>query len=482
MGTISKNKSTRRGFVSIRVKYLLSYISLIAVVIIFINTYPLVLSRDVVQRSKESTIKTGVVQIGSYIEALDHITSSSVGQVMALLDTSQYTYVMVLNSNYEMLYYQGSTLQDYDESIALRLAERSITGCVDMFDSYYSSGAFRSYAAAPIVSGDTIIAVVCVYEYDSASGAMITSLKNNMLKLSAGLCVLAVAMSVVYSGTFTRRITKILKAIANVREGEYTYRINVKGRDELSQLAEEFNDLTTRLQDTEQKRRRFVADASHELKTPLASIRLLSDSIIESPDIDMDTVREFVTDIRDESERLSRITTQLLSLTRLDNNRMTVRKPIDCRETCEKVVRSLQPIAISNGIELHCDLEEKCFIMASSDDLFEVVFNLGENAIKYNIKGGRVDIRLYREKDSVLITVDDTGIGIPAQDMPYIFDRFYRVDEARDREEGGSGLGLSIVKSTVERHGGMVKCKKNESGGMKFIVNFPVCVTSGKGV
>lgn len=461
---------------------MLSYISLIAAAIVAINTYPLILSRDVVQRSKESTIKTGVVQIGSYIEALGHITSSSVGQVMGMLDTGQYTYIMVLNSSYEMLYYQGSASSGYDETIALSLAERSITDSADIFDSYFTDGAFKSYAAAPIVSDGSIIAVVCVYEYDETSGAMITSLKNNMLRLSIALCVLAAAMSVIYSGTFTRGITKILKAIANVREGEYTYRINVKGNDELSQLGTEFNDLTTRLQDTEQKRRQFVADASHELKTPLASIRLLSDSIIETPNMDMDTVRDFVTDIRDESERLSRITAQLLDLTRLDNNRTTVRKAINCRKTCEKVIRSLQPIAVSSGIELESSLEDNCFIMASADDLFEVVFNLGENAIKYNIKGGSVDIRLFREGTSVLITVDDTGIGIPAQDMPYIFDRFYRVDEARDREGGGSGLGLSIVKSTVERHGGTVKCEKNGVGGMKFIVNFPVCVTSGNGV
>jgi signal transduction histidine kinase len=118
--------------------------------------------------------------------------------------------------------------------------------------------------------------------------------------------------------------------------------------------------------------------------------------------------------------------------------------------------------------------------MATDDELFQIIFNLGENAIKYNFNGGTVDIDIYSDMENAVISISDSGIGIPSQDLPYIFDRFYRVDKSRGREGGGSGLGLSIVKSTAERHGGEVKAEKNDVGGMKFIVSFPLYYSGSK--
>ncbi len=466
---------------SIRTKFLFTYISLIAVVIAILNTYPIVNTRSIVQHAKESSLKAGALQIGSSIEALDRITTDTVRQVMGLLETGRFTYIAVRSANMDMLYYQGSRDGGFDESVSTRLMEESLLEVTDKFRSYFRDGAFQSYAAVPIMAGERVIGAVCVYEYDAVEGRTLVSLRNNLRTLSIALGALAVMLSFIYSRNFTKRITRILDAIKNVREGEYTYRIDVLGHDELAQLSDEFNSLTGRLQETEQLRRRFVADASHELKTPLASIRLLSDSIIETPNIDMETTREFVSDIRDESERLSRITSQLLDLTRLDNKTTTVRTGVDCAEVGMSVIRTLRPIAGAAGVELRYDFAKGCQIMATADELFQIIFNLGENAVKYNTEKGSVDIRIFVKEGFVHITVSDTGQGIPAQDLPYIFDRFYRVDKSRDRDGGGSGLGLSIVKSTAERHGGEIQCERNERGGMCFTVRFPVYVSGGKG-
>jgi signal transduction histidine kinase len=398
---------------------------------------------------------------------------------MGMLETSRLSSVTIFNADFDMLYYQRTETTGYDESIAYSLLEKSKSG-TNEFRSFFSGQTFKSYCAVPIMSDDQVRGMICVYEYDPAEGEIVIALRNNLFKISIGLGLLAVFLSMIYSHTFTKRITKILDAIGNVREGEYTYRIDVVGHDELAQLSDEFNSLTGRLQSTEEIRRRFVADASHELKTPLASIRLLSDSILQNPDIDKDTAREFVSDIKDESERLARTTEQLLNLTKLDNNTTTIRSDVDCCKIGERVIRALRPIAEQKNVTINSNFKNECHIMATDDELFQIIFNLGENAIKYNFNGGTVDIDIYSDMENAVISISDSGIGIPSQDLPYIFDRFYRVDKSRGREGGGSGLGLSIVKSTAERHGGEVKAEKNDVGGMKFIVSFPLYYSGSK--
>ncbi|MGM9521384.1 MAG: sensor histidine kinase [Oscillospiraceae bacterium] len=474
MGTISRADSgSGRRFISIRTKFLLTYISLIAVVIVILNTYPVIISRNLVFISKCNTIKSQAIQIGTSIEVLERVTPDTVSHVMNMLETSGISRITVVNADYDELYSDSTGDGGYEESVSYNLISKALLGS-DEFVSYFEGGAFKSYSAAPLMTDGHIIGAVCIYEYDRNEGEILIGLRNDLLKISVALSVLAVLLSVVYSRTFTHRITKILDAIVNVREGEYTYRIDVVGHDELAQLSDEFNSLTNRLQNTEEIRRRFVADASHELKTPLAAIRLLSDSILQSSNIDSDTVKEFVSDIREESERLARTTSQLLDLTKLDNKITTVRSCVDCTEVGSRVIRSLRPIAKERSVELQCVFDPECFIMATDDELFQIIFNLTENAIKYNFKGGKVVVNICRKEKNVVISVEDTGIGIPAQDLPYIFDRFYRVDKSRDREDGGSGLGLSIVKSTAERHGGEVEAQRLEDGGMKFIVIFPL--------
>jgi signal transduction histidine kinase len=134
----------------------------------------------------------------------------------------------------------------------------------------------------------------------------------------------------------------------------------------------------------------------------------------------------------------------------------------------------LRPLAESNQLTLDPSLDGGCFVWSTEDDIYQIVFNLVENAIKYNLPGGTVAISLAHGVDDIVLTVDDTGIGIPEQDLPYIFDRFYRVDKARSREAGGSGLGLSIVHMTVRENNGTIRAIRRESGGMRFEVHFPL--------
>ena len=345
----------------------------------------------------------------------------------------------------------------------------------DVFRSEYRDGAFRSRAAAPILYRGMTQGAVYLYEYDRQQAEMLRDLQSNLRNISIVVCVAALAFSVLISKAVTRRIAVLLRGIRSVREGEYSHRVTMAGGDELALLAGEFNELTDRLQTTEEVRRRFVSDASHELKTPLASIRLLTDSILQNGDMDPDTAREFVSDIGDEAERLTRITEKLLTLTRMDTAPPRNVAPVDVARVIRKVEHMLAPLAAAVDVTVELELETDCVVRSTEDDLYQIAFNLMENAVKYDLPGGRVRVELSAEGDRVVLRVEDTGVGIPEEDLPKIFDRFYRVDKARSREAGGTGLGLSIVRDAVRQNGGTVEARRREPEGTCFEVRFPRC-------
>ena len=318
-----------------------------------------------------------------------------------------------------------------------------------------------------------IIGAVYAYEYDAEQAALLEGLQSNLLRLSAGLGVAALCLSGLLSRALTRKIGQLLTAIRQVREGAYSHRAHVRGHDEIAQLAEEFNSLTDRLQTTENARRRFVSDASHELKTPLAAIRLLTDSILQTENIDPETTREFVTDIGQEAERLSRITEDLLRLTRLDSGVMEPPAVVDVLPVLEQVMRMMSLVAQEKGTELTYRAEGTCTVLAARDEIHQIIYNLTDNAVKYSPPGSTVQVSLLHRGDQVVLTVEDNGPGIPEEDLPRLFERFYRVDKARSRAAGGTGLGLAIVSDTVRKRGGTVEAGNRPEGGAVFTVRWP---------
>ena len=267
-----------------------------------------------------------------------------------------------------------------------------------------------------------------------------------------------------------RRLTD---SIGSIRAGDYTKKVTVGGNDELTALGDEFNDLVEILHTSEESRRQFVSDASHELKTPLASIKLLSDSILQN-ELDVETVREFVGDIGNEADRLTRMTQKLLSLTRAEDDTQKDHEITWIGPTVEKVARMISAIAQEKNICVDVTVTQDCSILIIEDDLYQILFNLAENGIKYNKTGGKLILKLTRENDEAVLEISDTGMGIPEASISRVFERFYRVDKARSRQTGGSGLGLSIVKTMVERNDGTIKVSSLENIGTTFTVTFPV--------
>lgn len=440
--------------------------------LVLVNTYPLFVVRNLTFTSKQTSLENQASLVSSAVSSLDNMSPDNVTQVLRLLDMESLNRILITDLDGAVLYdelqhAEADTMEEWG-------LERAYSGKF-AFHCRFFNGAYHSSAAMPLYSGDIVAGAVYLYEFDPEQGAMLIELQRDIGFASLVICSISILLSIVFSTTLTRRIRLVLRAIRVVREGEYSFRLNVGGHDELAELGDEFNSLTTRLQTTEEVRRRFVSDASHELKTPLASIRLLSDSILQTPDADPEMVMEFVRDIGSEAERLARTTEKLLNLTRHDNKITAEVYRVNASQAADGALQILRPIAKAADITLNSDLGSGCFVLATDDDIYQVVINLVENAIKYNVPGGNVHVRTVRLRNKVILTVSDTGIGIPEASLPNIFDRFYRVDKARSRETGGSGLGLSIVRSTVEEHGGTVAAEPREEGGMRFTVTLPYC-------
>ena len=342
----------------------------------------------------------------------------------------------------------------------------------DVFSWNYHDGAMHSRAATPIMSYDTLVGCVYMMEYDAAQGTLIQKLQKNTFYISLILEVLVTIFAIFFSNSFTWRLRKIMVSMRIIREGDYSHKVKMGGNDELTVLGDEFNDLVERLQISEQKRRNFVSDASHELKTPLASIKLLSDSILQN-DMDSETVKEFVGDIGNEADRLNRMTQKLLSLTRIESQEDSDCEIVYIAPTVDRVVRMLTGIAGENDITIHTKVVTDCSILIIEDDLYQIIFNLVENGIKYNVPGGNLTVTVDRQDDNAVVSVKDTGVGIPEDSVGHVFERFYRVDKARSRKSGGSGLGLSIVRNMVERNGGRITVESTVGEGSLFTLSFP---------
>ena len=457
---------------SLQVKFGLSYILIIAAVLLLLNTYPLRVSQDLVFRSKEATLESSVSVMVYSLSDLDHLTEENVAQAMAVVEETGMSRILVTDETGRVLYDTRETGSAVGEYAFYTEIVQALLGS-DVFTSTYQNGAFRSRASSPVLYQSQVIGAVYAYEYDTEQAALLEGLQANLLRLSAVIGVAVLVLSVVLSRVLTRKIGQLLTAIRQVREGAYSHRAEIAGHDEIAQIGQEFNSLTDRLQTTENARRRFVSDASHELKTPLAAIRLLSDSILQTEHMDPATTREFVADIGAEAERLSRITEDLLRLTRLDSG--VLEKPIEVEvfPVLEQVMRMMSLVAQEKQVELTYTAEPGCTVLATPDELHQVIYNLTDNAVKYTGAGGAVQVALSRREENVILTVADNGTGIPEEDLPRIFERFYRVDKARSRAAGGTGLGLSIVSDTVKRRGGTVEAANRPEGGSVFTVRWP---------
>lgn len=331
--------------------------------------------------------------------------------------------------------------------------------------------------ATPIRQGSKITGVIYLSQLMSESDHFLGDITSSLLTLSIIVSALIALLSALLANIFTTPLIKLTAAASEISEGNFNQTVPVHGHDEIASLGEAFNQMIKQLQFIEEKRRMFVSDASHELKTPLATLKLLSESILQAPNPDPEMVREFLEDMSNEVDRLTRIVERLLDLTKNDSQKSVAQlETVDLTTLLTRIVKKLLPLARSKNIKLSFSYDSEkphTEMLLDRDKIYEAIYNIVDNSIKYTDNGGNVKMTLSSDITKTIIEIEDDGIGIPKEDAPSIFDRFYRVDKARARETGGTGLGLAIAQDAVSMHGGHIEVISEEGVGSKFIIILP---------
>jgi len=289
------------------------------------------------------------------------------------------------------------------------------------------------------------------------------------------VAALVLIISMYMMRTFTRPIGELSEGIRKMTGGDLSARVNVHGKNEFAELARAFNSMSEKIEALDKTRSQFVSNASHELKTPLSTMKILIETLMYQDPLDPIMTKDFLNDVNKEIDRLNRIVSDLLTLVNIDSGGMKLNLEVLSLNTLlEEQVKRLLPLARENGIEINLSMKDELNVNGDAVKLQQVIYNVIDNAIKYTPRGGEVETELVRSGRKAIIRIKDTGIGIPAADLPHIFDRFYRVDKARSRATGGTGLGLSIVKQTVIQHGGNISAQSTEGKGTAFIIELPL--------
>lgn len=318
-------------------------------------------------------------------------------------------------------------------------------------------------------------------------GVMLTSVSTDIITATMDIlsrkvliieCIMVVclfAIAFVLANALIRPFERITKAISEIKEGYTNEPISVPDYLETEHIVDAFNSLQNRMKMLDDSRQEFVANVSHELKTPMTSVKVLADSLIAQQDAPAELYREFMLDIADEIERENKIINDLLALVKLDKAAAELNiSVINMNELTEIILKRLRPIARKNDVELLLVSTREIVAEVDEVKMSLVLSNLIENAIKYNKEHGKVTVTLDADHQYFTVEVADTGIGIPEECMSQIYERFYRVDKSHSREIGGTGLGLAITRNAVLLHRGSIKVESREGEGTTFLVKIPL--------
>ena len=299
--------------------------------------------------------------------------------------------------------------------------------------------------------------------------------KDKLITISCIVLAFVLVVALFYSGFVVKPLKELIQYIERITDGFLGEKVSMKSYTEVEDVVDSINHMTTKLETLERSRQEFVSNVSHELKTPITSIKVLADSLLQQEDAPAELYREFLTDINDEIERENKIITDLLSLVKMDKTSGELNiENVNINELLEQILRRIKPIAAQRNIELILESYRPVFAEVDEVKLSLAVNNLIENAVKYNFDNGWVRVSLNADHKFFYIKVSDSGVGIPEDEQENVFERFYRVDKARSRETGGTGLGLSITRNAILMHRGAIKVYSKEKEGTTFTVRIPL--------
>ncbi len=331
----------------------------------------------------------------------------------------------------------------------------------------------------PIMSGEdagkTIIGAILVSASTDSLRGKLEELRTSAEIWLVSISISVLALAILLSNWLVRPLRHMNKSIGGLVEGALDGDLDIHDCTETENISNTFNSLLAKLRLMEESRQEFVANVSHELKTPLASMKVLADSLLMQENTPVELYQEFMQDIAEEIDRENLIISDLLTLVKMDRKAVELNVAVvDINEFLEQILKRLRPIAEVSNIEIVFESNRSVSAEIDTTKLSLAFSNLVENAIKYNVENGWVRVSLDADHKFFYVKVSDSGIGIPEESLDYIFERFYRVDKSHSREIGGTGLGLAIARGAIVAHRGAIKVQSSLEEGTTFTVRIPL--------
>ena len=453
--------------------------------LILVSSIPCFVVKDVIISAYEDRSiawRTAEIQeqctiLSHHLATSDYLNNPVSGEVDAELSMLSNIYngrALVIDEEYKVV--KDTFGSDEGKTI---IAPDVITCFAGSGTSYYDDEARYLDITTPILETkgeETIVKGVILV---SVSTQIIYETMDEMGQ-SANMIIWALWLVILFVGSFItnrmmRPLGRIAKGMEDVTEGYDSNNLHVDTYSETQNISEAFNKMLGRMKILDDSRQEFVSNVSHELKTPLTSMKVLADSLLMQEDVPAELYKEFMEDITEEIERENKIINDLLSLVKMDKKSSDLNiKAENINELVERILKRLSPIASQQNVEVLFESFRPIVAEVDEVKLTLAITNLVENAIKYNREQGSVQVSLNADHKYFYVKVSDTGIGIPEEDLDHVFERFYRVDKSHSREIGGTGLGLAIARNAVIMHRGAVKVHSEEGVGTTFTVRIPL--------
>ncbi len=459
---------SRPSAIPIRVRLTLWYVALLAAILIAFSGFLYLSFSRSLREEQDASLKAAAAQLQATV---DHENGRPVlGQSTGKLAPD--AAVALYNSSGHVLLQGTPPWLPADVSAALATAAR---GEAAVANARSGTGKEWRVLATPIQENGHTVGVLEVGRPDDELQAALSQ-----LLLLIGLGVPATLVLAAGGGLFLAHralspIDRITRTAGRIGAEDLSRRLGMPpSQDEVGRLASTFDGMLERLDSAFQRQRRFTADASHELRTPLAIVSSQVDVALERPR-SVAEYREALRVVGNEAERMRQLVSELLTLARADSGQESLEnEPLSLDELVREVTEQLAPLAAARGLLLEPGHVEQVVLKGDETRLMQLLFNLTDNALKYTPTGGTVTVSVQRQGADALLSVADTGIGIAAEHLPRLFERFYRVDKARSRAEGGSGLGLAICEWIARAHGGRIEVSSVPERGSTFTVRLPL--------
>lgn len=329
----------------------------------------------------------------------------------------------------------------------------------------------------PIMGTDnkTVHGVVVMNFSFQSINTLFENIRTVALSIILLFSVIIIVIAWILSGSLVKPMKKVVDSINHIESGDFSEKMEVTDNLEVENISDAINSMLTAVQNLEDSRQEFVSNVSHELKTPITSIKVLAESLTVQDEVPVELYKEFMVDINEELERMNKIINDLLSLVKMDKSAAQISiEEVNINEFIEGILKRVKPIASQRNIEIIFESVRPVSAQIDSVKLGMAFTNIIENAVKYNFDNGWVKVALNADHKFFYLRVSDSGVGIPEELQDHIFERFYRVDKAHSRETGGNGLGLAITRSAILLHRGSVKVHSVEKQGTTFAVRIPL--------